>query len=84
VSSFDWPITKKKGSNYGASPDYNILSEDGMPPLSPRPIGEKRMTLARIYGIQVSSYWEHVANLMGTHWELENNIEGTCSEQNER
>ncbi len=73
VSSFDWPIPKKKSSDYGASPDYNILSEDGIPPLWPCPIGEKRMTFAKIYGIQVSSYWE---NLMGTHWELENNIEG--------
>jgi hypothetical protein len=30
------------------------------------------------------AHWElkeHIGNLMGTHWELEGNIEGTCWEQ---
>jgi len=28
-----------------------------------------------------NTFGEHVENLIGTHWELENNIEGTCWEQ---
>jgi len=54
--------------------------------------GEKGRTLGKTYGIKVRCYWEHpwgthgklrehIGNLMGTHWELERNIEATYWEQ---
>ncbi len=40
---------------------------------------------AKVYGIKVRCYGEHVGehieNLMGTHWELKGNIMGTHWEQ---
>ncbi len=47
----------------------------------------KQMSLGKTYGIKARCYWEHlqgahweprehVANLMGTHWELEGNMFG--------
>jgi hypothetical protein len=61
-------------------------------PLWPTYIGEKGMTLVETYAIQAKCYlehhWgthcelrEHIGNPMGTHWELEGNLEGTCWDQ---
>ncbi len=55
----------------------------GIPPLWPIYMGERRTTFAKAYGIKVRCYgehvelentlgtWEHIGNLMRTHWELE-------------
>ncbi len=49
--------------------------------LWPTYIGEKGRTLGKMYGIKARCYWEHlgehIGNLMGTHWELEENMLGT-------
>jgi len=42
-------------------------------PLRPTYIDEKGRTLGKTYGIQVRCYWEHIENLMGTHWEQKKN-----------
>jgi len=54
-----------------------------MPPISPTYIGEKTTPLFETYGIQAigNTFGEHMWNLMGTHWEFEKNIQGTCLEQ---
>jgi hypothetical protein len=75
VSYFHCPITQKKGSNL---PEIeHFIKKKGMPsPLAklykwPKHMGLKRAAIGNSFG-------EHIGNLMGTHWELEKNIEGTC------
>jgi hypothetical protein len=45
--------------------------------LWPTNIGEKGRTLGKTYGIKARYYWEHIGNLIRTHWELERNMLGT-------
>jgi len=44
-------------------------------------IGDKRTTFAKVYGIKVMCYGEHVGehieNLTKSHWELKGNIVGS-------
>jgi hypothetical protein len=55
-----------------------------VPPLWPTYIGERRTTFAKAYEIKVRCYEEHIGehngnlgSILGTHWELEENIVGT-------
>ncbi len=76
MSHFDW-ITTLKNWNFGGSPKYDFLLNDGVPP----PwlyIGEKADNFGQSIWDNVWCYWElgePLGNLMETHWEQENNQE---------
>ncbi len=64
---------KKKSWNYEAYQNRRFYGKMKCLPLWPTYIGEKGRTLGKTYWIKAWCYWEHIGNLMGTHWEFERN-----------
>ncbi len=89
MSSFYWPIAKKKFQLWSLlelqhsipskmeSLSFGLVIYVKRGRLWPKYMGLKWILIG-------NTFWEHVANLMGTRWEFQNNIEGICSEQKER
>jgi hypothetical protein len=69
---------KKKVETMETAQNKRFYGKMACLPLWPNYIGEKGRTLGKTYGIKVRCYWdilgEHSENLMGTHWELKENI----------
>jgi hypothetical protein len=57
----------QKKLKLGKPPKIIVLCEEGIPPLYPTYLGERRTTFAKTYGVKVRCYWElfgeHVGNL---------------------
>jgi hypothetical protein len=57
ISKCDWPIAKKKSSNYGSTPkNWRFYGKMKYLSLWPSSIGEKGRTLAKTYGIKARCY----------------------------
>ncbi len=57
-------------------------------PIWPTYIGEKGRNLGKTHGINAKHCWEHhwgkTSKILGTYWEPDGNLKGTCWEQMEK